>query len=145
MQLKNKYWKSCKGSSFSAQLTQCGLDRVNIGSDNGLLSDGTKPLPEPILIYHQWSPLAFTWWQFQKEILKISINEMCFKFINLKFQPDLPGANELNPKTRTFPVCNPSTVTFTQHCSVLVLQQTGLNSLTWGVISLDILVTLKQA
>ena len=25
---------------------------VNIGSDNGLLPDGTKPLPEPMLIYH---------------------------------------------------------------------------------------------
>ena len=27
---------------------------VNIGLGNGLLPDGTKPLPEPILIYHQW-------------------------------------------------------------------------------------------
>ena len=26
---------------------------VNIGSGNGLLPDGTKPLPEPILTYHQ--------------------------------------------------------------------------------------------
>ena len=25
---------------------------VNIGSGNGLLPDSTKPLPEPILIYH---------------------------------------------------------------------------------------------
>ena len=25
---------------------------VNIGSGNGLLPDGTKPLPEPILTYH---------------------------------------------------------------------------------------------
>ena len=25
---------------------------VNIGSGNGLLPDGTKPLPEPMLIYH---------------------------------------------------------------------------------------------
>ena len=27
--------------------------RVNIGSGNGLLPDGTKPLPEPMLTYHQ--------------------------------------------------------------------------------------------
>ena len=27
---------------------------VNIGSDNGLLSAGTKPSPEPVLTYHQW-------------------------------------------------------------------------------------------
>ena len=26
---------------------------VNTGSGNGLLPDGTKPLPEPVLIYHQ--------------------------------------------------------------------------------------------
>ena len=26
---------------------------VNIGSDNGLLPDGTKPVPEPVLIYHE--------------------------------------------------------------------------------------------
>ena len=27
--------------------------RVNIGSGNGLLPDGTKPLPEPWLTYRQ--------------------------------------------------------------------------------------------
>ena len=27
---------------------------VNIGSGNGLLPDGTKPLPEPILTDHQY-------------------------------------------------------------------------------------------
>ena len=26
---------------------------VNIGSGNGLLPDGTKPLPEPVLTYHE--------------------------------------------------------------------------------------------
>ena len=41
-------------------LTHCGLVMtlatliwVNIGSGNGLLPDGTKPLPEPMLMYHQ--------------------------------------------------------------------------------------------
>ena len=37
---------------------------VNIGSGNGLLPDGTKPLPEPMLTYHQSGPVAFTWGQF---------------------------------------------------------------------------------
>ena len=32
---------------------------VNIGSDNGLLPDGTKPLPEPMLTDHQLSPVTF--------------------------------------------------------------------------------------
>ena len=27
--------------------------QLNIGSGNGLLPDGTKPLPEPMLTYHQ--------------------------------------------------------------------------------------------
>ena len=30
----------------------------------GLLSDGTKPLPEPTLTYHQWGPLAYSWGPF---------------------------------------------------------------------------------
>ena len=34
---------------------------VNKGSDNGLLPDGTKPLPEPMLIYHQRNHMVFTW------------------------------------------------------------------------------------
>ena len=32
---------------------------VNIGSGNGLLLDGTKPLPQPMLTDHQWSPVKF--------------------------------------------------------------------------------------
>ena len=38
-------------------LAHCGLVnielQVNIGSGNGLLPDDTKPLPEPMLTYHQ--------------------------------------------------------------------------------------------
>ena len=32
----------------------------NIGSGNGLLPDGTKPLPEPMLTYHQKGSMAFS-------------------------------------------------------------------------------------
>ena len=32
---------------------------VNIGSGNGLLLDGPKPLPEPVLTYHEQGPAAF--------------------------------------------------------------------------------------
>ena len=31
---------------------------VNIGSGNGLTPNGTQPLPEPILMHHQWSQVA---------------------------------------------------------------------------------------
>ena len=39
---------------------------VNIGLGNGLLPDGTKPLPEPMLAYHQWGPKTFTWKKFHE-------------------------------------------------------------------------------
>ena len=32
---------------------------VNIGSGNGWLPDGTKPLPEPMLTYHKYVPVMF--------------------------------------------------------------------------------------
>ena len=35
------------------------MNWVNIGSANGLLPDGTKPLPEPMLTYRQYGPVAF--------------------------------------------------------------------------------------
>ena len=37
---------------------------VNIGSGNGLLPDVTEPLPEPMLTYHQWGPVALFQRQF---------------------------------------------------------------------------------
>ena len=40
---------------------------VNIGSGNGLLPDGTKPLPEPLWSTHQWGLVAFPWEQFQRK------------------------------------------------------------------------------
>ena len=51
---------------------------VNIGSGNGLLPDGTKPLPEPMLTDHQWSPVTFILGQFHKR---------CLTHQSLKFFP----------------------------------------------------------
>ena len=42
---------------------------VNIGLGNGLLPEGAKPLPEPMLIYHQWERVAFTWGQFHRNVI----------------------------------------------------------------------------
>ena len=57
---------SLKSYWLHADLTHCSLvtpyddtNYVNIGLDNGLLLDGTKPLPEPMLTYHQYGPLTF--------------------------------------------------------------------------------------
>ena len=46
--------------------------RVISAAGNGLLPDGTKPLPEPRLTYHQWNPVAFNW-SVSQEMHKISI------------------------------------------------------------------------
>ena len=57
---------SANGGHFVQALIHCGLvmpyddiELVNIGSGNGLVPDGTKPLSEPMLTYHQWCCLAF--------------------------------------------------------------------------------------
>ena len=42
---------------------------VNIGPGNGLLPDGTKPLPEPMLTCHKYGPVTFIWGQFHKRYL----------------------------------------------------------------------------
>ena len=42
---------------------------VNTGSGNGLLPDGTKPLPKPMLTDHQRSPVTFIVGQFRKRRL----------------------------------------------------------------------------
>ena len=70
---------------------------VNIGSGNGLLPDGTKPLPEPVLTNHHWGLVAllpngnFTlnayhiwpWYEFESTCT------------DLRLQPHLWGTNEL--------------------------------------------------
>ena len=52
---------------------------VNIGSGNGLLPGGNKPLPEPMLAYHQWSFVVFTLQQFTQEAHEISVHDMSLK------------------------------------------------------------------
>ena len=56
---------------------------VNIGQDNGLLPDGTRPLPETV---------------FHRKCSKVSIFDMSLKITNLRSQQHLPGANELTIK-----------------------------------------------
>ena len=63
---------------------------VNIGSDNGLLPDGTNPLPEPMLIYHRYCPVTSI-----KEMPQPIICKIILKINDLKFDLTMPGANEL--------------------------------------------------
>ena len=62
---------------------------VNIGSNNGLLPDGTKPLPGLILAYHQWGPSCGIHQRaVSLKMLKIS---MGLKSTDLKLHPHLRG------------------------------------------------------
>ena len=74
--------------THSFPLTHCGLmtsyggiDWVNIGSGNGLLPDGTKPLPEPMLTYHPQDPLTFIWCQFHKRYISHQWLKLTWKLL----------------------------------------------------------------
>ena len=58
---------------------------VNIASGNGLVTDGTKPLPEPMLTDHQRSPVKFISGQFLQEMPRPSITKIRLKITYLKF------------------------------------------------------------
>ena len=52
-----------------------------IGSGNGLLPDGNKPLPEPMLTYHQWGQVAFFQGQFHMNCWKIEFMKWVWKLL----------------------------------------------------------------
>ena len=54
---------------------------VNIGSGNGLLPDGTKPLPEPMLTDYQWGSETFILWQFHKRCLNQQSQKFLWKLL----------------------------------------------------------------
>ena len=69
--LSAKWRPFCLGLNV---LTHCGLvisyDYTDLGQHwpgNGLVPDGIKVLPDPILTYHQRRALAFTWEWFHKK------------------------------------------------------------------------------
>ena len=86
---------------------------VNFGSGNGLLPDGTKPLPEPMLTNQHLGLMAFIRGHYHEKIwkervkttstvyectksLKIHTNKTRMKFEFLKSHPDLLGTDEFN-------------------------------------------------
>ena len=73
---------------------------VNIGLGNGLLPDGTKSLPEPLLTWYRWGSVAFNWEQFSINCSKSSIGKIYWKIIHLRLLSNLPGDNELNDTIR---------------------------------------------
>ena len=63
---------------------------INNASSNGLLSDGTQTLPEPMLTYRQWGPMTITFGQFYKGP-QPSTTEMNLKIIYKIFIRISPG------------------------------------------------------
>ena len=65
--LQNHVSYSVQGLTHSGLVTPYGdidLDWVDVGLGDGLLLDGTKPIPELIWTYHWWGPVVFTCKQF---------------------------------------------------------------------------------
>ena len=50
---------------------------VNIISGHGLLPDGTMPLPDPMLIHHEYGPVTFICTKFHNKLTKSNLLE-CF-------------------------------------------------------------------
>ena len=46
------------------------------------VSDITKPLPEKMLTYHQYGPVAVTLQVTALEMIMLSLNELCLKIIH---------------------------------------------------------------
>ena len=67
---------------------------VNIGSVYGLLRDGTKPLPEPVLTGHQSSDIHIG--AISQEMPQPSITKIILRITYLEFYSNFPGVNELN-------------------------------------------------
>ena len=69
-------------------------DPVNIDLGNGVLPDGTKSLPEPILTDHQWDSVALTCDQFHNKMLTTSVRKTNFKRKFVKSHPHISGVNK---------------------------------------------------
>ena len=71
---------------------------VNIGSGNGILPDGTKPLPE------YWHNISKVWWHLfvalSQEIHQPLVTKISLKIMYIEFNSNTPGANELNHNKR---------------------------------------------
>ena len=63
---------------------------VNIASGNGMLPDGTKPSPEPMLTNPSWGLLVP-----EGNFAQISILAMSLKIATPRLQPHFPRVNEL--------------------------------------------------
>ena len=67
------------------------------GPCNGLLPDGTKPLPDPMLPDHQWCLVAFNRVQFCREVINIFILVVSLKINDWRLQPHHSTSQRVKP------------------------------------------------
>ena len=70
------------------------MNLVNNGPGNGLLSDGTKQLPDPMLISHQYAPM----WLISIQVMTYIDDENKLKYIIVKMSPGLSELRDLSRK-----------------------------------------------
>ena len=75
---------------------------VNIDRGKGVLPDGTKPLPEPMLTDHQWCPSDTHIRTISQEMPQPSIHRIRLKITYINFHSNFPGANEWRPQFRVY-------------------------------------------
>ena len=121
-----------RNTLLADMLIHCGLVTPygdTIGSGSGLLPTGTKPLPGPILTYHQWGPVIITWGQFHKIYPQPLITEISLTVTYVKLKSNRPEANGLRIHGPgkidiiTYPLHNILLVqesNFTKHSSVAI-------------------------
>ena len=67
---------------------------VNIGSGNGLVPDGIKPLPETNVDWSSVDSSDIHIRAISQEMPQPPITKICLKITYLKFRSNVPGANE---------------------------------------------------
>ena len=83
------------------------MSLLNNGPGNSLLSDGAKPLPDPMLTFHQYDPL----WRLSMQVKNYIDDEDKFEWIIFKMSP---GFNELRDISGKGPVWACFTDTYTR-------------------------------
>ena len=99
---------------------------VNIGSGNGLVPDSTKPLPEPMLTNHQWSPVTFRSGQFHKRCLNHQSNP--FENYMSKISFNFPRGQWVNY------IVDKTSVPEAEHQSEFELTKAAPSRLHWQVV-----------
>ena len=100
---------------------------VDIGSGNGLLPAGTKPLPEPTLTYHEFDALASSREQFHRNFSKYQFNKWVPKlwFQNCYRLPRGQWVNTLRPNQTLLARCRRHHLAIRSPICILI--QTNLN------------------